>query len=144
MGWPKLLLVLFTFYRSFASDGFFGILLVVGELSDSFVVAELRWVGRFKGLVVLDSWSSLGLRSSMGNNDILLEDLPVRVESISLLSSLREGLILKHGGMIVSLYFSNRLWSVIVVLHVRDSTRECHILTNLTLLDWISANVGWH
>ena len=80
----------------------------------------------------------------MGNNDILLEDLPVCVESISLLSSLREGLILKHRGMIVSLYFSNRLWSVIVVLHVRDSTRECHILTNLTLLDWISANVGWH
>lgn len=93
---------------------------------------------------MLHSRSGLGLNSPVGDRNVFIEDLLVGIESISLLGSLREGLVLKHRIVVLSLLLCELSRSVIIVFHVWHCSTKSHLQTKLTLLYRISLDVSWH
>ena len=55
----------------FACYGLLGVFLVIWEWLNSLVVAEFGWVRWFECSIMLDCWSSLGLRGPVWNWDVL-------------------------------------------------------------------------
>ena len=135
-------LLLLALDGHFAGQRLFGVFLVVGEWRNRLVVALLRWVSGFEGLIVLDKWSGLWLGGTVWDRRVLFKDRFMRIELVSFLGSLGEWLILHHGLGVFALGLGKVLGPIVVILHVRDSSSKSDILADLTLFDWIGANVG--
>ena len=77
MGWLELGPLFLTFDGHLASQWLLRVLLVVGERSNRLVITSLARVRWFKGLIVFNEGSSLGLGCSVWNRNILSNNLPI-------------------------------------------------------------------
>ena len=144
MGRLEFCLLFFALDWHLASQRLLWVFEVIGEWRNRLVVASLRRVSGFEGLIVLNKWGSLWLGGAVRDRRVFLKNLFMSIERVSFLRSLREWLILHHGLGVFALGLSEVLGPVVVIFHVRDSSSKGNLLANLTLFDWIGANVGWH
>ena len=137
-------LLLFTLDWHLASERLLGVLLVGRELGKSLVVASLRWVGGSEWLVVLAVGCRPGLGGTVGQRRVLLKDLPVRVEGVSLFGTLREGLLLELGLVVFALHSREELRSIELIFHVWDGASKCDLFADNTVLNRVSLDVRGH
>ena len=144
MGRPELLPVVLALNWHLARHGLLRVFLVVGERRERLVVSNswrMRWLESF---VMLDSRGSPGLRRPRGNVFILLQDLPMCVEGVSLFGSLGERFVLYHAVVILTLSLCEVLRPVVVVLDVGSCAGESDLLADLAALRWVGQDVaGW-
>lgn len=117
------------------------ILLVGRELSQSLVVTSLARVRWFERLVVDNKRSSLGLLRSLGDRRVLTQNLLVGVEGVSLFDLLREGFILHHRLVVLTSCLLEQLRSVVVILHVRNSSAKMDPFADCALPHGLSQDV---
>lgn len=137
---------LFLFFH-FACHMLEGVLHVLGEWAQRFIVANFSRVRRLEGLVVLhERWCLLsGLTCWI--RPVLTNNVQIGVEQLCLLDLLRECLsfmcslnLLLSGNSFRCRQFSR---NVKVILHVVDFASKCCILADSADLGWVCLYVLW-
>ena len=137
--WLELRLVIFFFH--FPLYKLQRILLVRRERSQTLVVADFGWLRGPERLVVLHEWGRLRRDLPVRVIPVFADNLSVCVEEMGLLDLLRERFLLLEFLAFQTCLCRELLWSIKVVLNVRDHAAEGCVLADFTNLRGISQEI---
>ena len=78
----------------------------------------------------------------MRNWRVFFENLAICVEGMRLLGTLREGLLLEFGLVVLALHGGEKLRPVVLVLHVGDRAAKGDPLAGLAFLRWVCQDIA--
>ena len=132
---------LLLLFLHFARHVLEGVLDVLGERAQRFIVADFARVGGLEGLVVLhERWGLLaGLTGRVFS--VFADNRTIGVEKLRLLHFLRERFLLHEGLSGFALCVGEHFRSVEIVLHVINFSTKSRIFANFTHLGWVSLDV---